>query len=34
MLMRLLTTGKPPTTAFVDDVVTVILAGARTEVER
>ena len=30
MLMRLLTTGKPPTTAFVADVVTVILAGTRT----
>ena len=33
MLMRLLTTGKPPTTAFVDDVVTVILAGTKIDQE-
>jgi AcrR family transcriptional regulator len=29
MLMRLLTTGKPPTREFADDVVKVVLAGTR-----
>ena len=31
MLMRLMTTGKPPTREFVDDVVTVILRGTRAD---
>ena len=33
MLMRLLTTGKPPTREFVDDVTKVILAGTKLDRE-
>jgi AcrR family transcriptional regulator len=33
MLMRLLTTGKPPTREFVDDVTKVILAGTKLDLE-